>query len=193
MYNKNNSFFKLGKTLILGTNTDAFENAIYDEAHVGFQQKYAAILSNILNSVPETKGSESSFLLKKVASTSFENWNDTCENILDCCTKILIEQNISKNTFAKYASFAEIGLKAGTLPLAIASRAGGMGLPLLGAVGGGLSWLAEKELTEDDVKSEILKAQIKEYRALAATIEKQLREQYGYKTLEELEAEEQDK
>ena len=91
--------------------------------------------------------------------------------------------------FGKFASAAELGIRAGITPAAVALRMAGTGIPLMGALGGGMSWLVEKELDEDDYKTELLKAQMEEYKRLARNIEKELRNTYNYKTPEELEEE----
>ena len=185
-----NPFYKLGSALVEADFEPLdLENAIYDEEHIDLQRKYASALAHILDLNEDTAGSPCKFHLIKIAKTEPKDWNDACEDTLMHCTNTLQSLDITPEKFAKIAGMSELALRTGTMPLALLSRASGLGLPLLGALGGGASWLIEKELAEDDVATETLKQQSKEYKYLAHELEKQLRAIYGYKSPAEIEEE----
>lgn len=187
MINKQSNFFKLGANL-LSPDCD-INNLSFSDNHISLQKKFAAALAAFMNLTPETKNTPAHMHLCKIASIEDKYWNDFCEDTLLHCVKVLEQQNISPEQFGKFASAAELGIRAGITPAAVALRMAGMGIPLMGALGGGMSWLVEKELDEDDYKTELLKAQMEEYKRLARNIEKELRNTYNYKTPEELEEE----
>lgn len=104
----------------------------------------------------------------------------------------IIALNDIENNLRKQANAAVLG-SAAALPLSALMRTTGVSIPMLGALGGGLSWIAEKELLEDNDKVELLKNQIKQYKQLAFDLEKHLRKEYGYKTKEEIDGDEDKK
>lgn len=187
MIDKQSNFYKLGANLV---SPDCnINNLAFSVNHINLQKKFAAALAAFMNLTPETKNTPAHMHLCKIASIEDKDWNDFCEDTLLHCVKVLEKQNISPEQFGKFASAAELGIRAGMMPAAVALRMAGMGIPLMGALGGGMSWLVEKELDEDDYKTERLKAQMEEYKRLARNIEKELRNTYNYKTPEELEEE----
>ena len=189
MIDTQSNFYKLGSFLACpNEDLTALENAVNDKSHISLQKKLASVLSSLLSSFEETKNSPAQFHLAKVASTKFEVWNDFCEDTILNCTDVLQRNSISPKQFAKYAAnIPHMALTAASTPAMVGLRMAGLGIPLVGALGGGLTWLAEKELSEDDYKTELLKSQMKEYRRLALSIEKELKDIYGYESPEEKE------
>lgn len=190
--NNNSTFYKLGKIIgvtaqsgdVLNNSPEEqiqhLENIIYDKEHVDYQKKFASIVVSIMDSFGNPT-SPAYLHLKKIAAESYANWNDHCEEVIDTCISALKSNNVDSKEFSKVASAAELALRAGSIPASIGLQTAGMLIPAAGALGGGLSWIAEKELSEDDVNTEILKAKIKEYQRLSAEIEKRLVDRYNYK------------
>lgn len=189
MIDKQSEFYKLGMALATPDNVELPENDIYNAKHIELQRKFASALAAFMNLTPEVKNTPAHMHLCKIATTKDEDWNDSCEDTLLKCLEVIERDQISPEQFGKFASAAEIAVRAGITPALLAVRMAGLGIPLVGALGGGVSWLAEKEISEDDYKTEKLKAQMEEYRRMSRNIEKELREYYGYKTPEELEEE----
>lgn len=191
MKNINSEFYKLGKIIgVTAASGDVLmnspeeqlstlENLIYNKEHVDNQKKFASIIVSIFDSFGRKTHPAYSHL-KKIAAESPDNWNDHCEEVLDECIQVLSDNNIDSKAFSKIASAAELALRAGSIPASIGLQTAGMLIPAAGALGGGLSWIAEKELSEDDVKTELIKAKIKEYQRLTAEIEKKLAHRYNY-------------
>lgn len=197
MKDKDNTFFKLGKTLGITSTTNSItdkelssvetylDNIEFDTNHIENCKKFASILESVISTFNSDK-SPVCFHLKKIASEDSNNWNSHCEEVIDTCVNALEKNNVDKFTFSKMAAVAETVARLGTMPIRAGAGIAGMGIPLMGALGGGLSWIAEKELSEDDLDTEILKAKIREYQRLSAEIDKEVKRRYQYKLEEEL-------
>lgn len=190
--NNNNYFYKLGTIIGITSMSgdiknpefqiNELEHNTYNDKHIEMQKKFASILVSIFDAFSPENKSAAYCHIRKIASEDNVNWNVHCDEVLENCVDVLQENNIDSKEFSKIASAAEIALRTGMLPLSLGIQSAGMLIPATGALGGSLSWLAEKELTEDDAKTEVLKAKIREYQRLTAELERRLIDKYGYKS-----------
>lgn len=188
----NDFFYQFGEAATYNTKTplnlfkdysfykSASENAIYDEQQIKIAKAFVSITSSILSAFSDEPNSPVIHHLNKIASEDVSMWNDHCEDVLDNCMQFFQENNISKEEFAKTAGIAELALRSAMFPAAYGSNLAAAAVPISGAAIGGLSYLAEKEINEDNVNNEILKAKIKEWQRLSAELNKELKERYGY-------------
>ncbi len=179
--NKNNFFFKLGSALATASVDPTLdpnyilkqkEVALYDSNHINAYKKLASICSSLINNYSEDGNKEKHvYHLNKIASLNAEEWNDHCDDVLNNCWKKI----------AAAAAFKPLLIKSLGVPLGLGSSAAGSSIPITGVLGGGLSWMAEKELAEDDLKTEMIKNNIREYQKLTAELDAEIEKYYRNK------------
>ena len=173
---KNNSFFKLGAAVsLLSENKDidpdsaikSVENSIYSNNHINIYKKFASIFKDIINNFSTDENKiKHIYHLNKIASIKNEDWNEHCEELVDNCIK---------------RAAAVLPLRALSIPIGLSGDLASRAAPVAGILGGGLSWVAEKELAEDDIKTEIIKSRIRQYQKLSAELDKEIEALYSDK------------
>lgn len=152
------------------TNWDAF---VAKPDSIEVNKKFASAMADSLNFYLKTP-TEAEAICRKIASTPDDQWTEVEENVT----------NIICNEFTKVA--AQIKTAGPMLPLMLISKSLPMALaatiPATGFGAGAVSHLIEKEMNEDDVKAERIKAKIRRYKVQAARLNKSILGKHGIKT-----------
>lgn len=140
----------------------ALANSAYD-----FLSKYTSDRNGSLNSA---------ILLSKTAGTKDEDWSAHDDEVVDCITKVA----------APLIPLVGAGLGASAALAGVGSNLAMKAVPAIGEATGGTVAEAERLVSEDDLTTEQLKAQIIKYRILTAQLDKELNRRFLKKDKEAL-------
>ena len=173
----NNTFRKIAReqsakfaaNVLPVTNWDAF---VSKDDGIDVSKKFASAVADSLNfylGVP----TEAESICRKIASTPNDQWTEVEENV----------SNIICEEFTKVAS--QVKLAGPMLPLMMISKSIPMTLaatiPATGFGAGAVAHMIEKEMNEDDIRAERIKAKIRRYKVQAARLNKSILSKHGIK------------
>ena len=135
-------------------------------------KKLASSFANIISRSSDADAVKATYILNKIASSDYVDWNPYFQNVINTCVQASIDSVSTK----KYAANA---LKALTSLTGAAGHTVMYAIPLIGALLAGAGYLAERNVNEDQLETEKEKAKNIAYRSLTADVVKRLKQE-GY-------------